>query len=147
MKVLPGATDGAYRLSNDKTSFMSIINPLRFTLHNQKLLVRSWLLVLIPLVFLHCSKGHKQNVDNSAANIINQLVPNQSGDCGTCPPYIDQYDWNGRTIYFYSCIGITCKCAPQLYEMKGDKIPYDTATYGAFNREAKYIRNTWRCRN
>ncbi|MBE7171787.1 MAG: hypothetical protein INR73_14455 [Williamsia sp.] len=109
--------------------------------------IKCWLIILCSCLFFYCSGGKKQKVDKSAPEIIKQLVPKQVDDCTICPSYIAQYTWNNQTIYVYSCGGATCNCAKQLYDGQGNKIPYDAAVYMAFDRESKYVKFIWRCKD
>ena len=85
-------------------------------------------------------------MDPSAPDKIKQLIPKYVKSCGTCPGIIEQYDWNGQTVYGRGNTGLACDSRIQLYDLKGDKIAFDSASYVAFNKEAKYVKTIWKCK-
>ena len=104
------------------------------------------LMISLPLLLYGCFKGKQgteQVVDPSAPDKIKQLVPES---CGACGGIINQVAWNGRTIYTYSCNGPACYCVTLLYDMNGDKIARDSATYAAFFKESIYVKTIWKCK-
>lgn len=102
------------------------------------------------MLLLYCSKGKqgtRQQVDQRAPDKTKQLVPKYVKSCMPCGGIINQAEWNGRTIYTYSCNGPTCDCITVLYDMNGDKIARDSASYTAFFRESTYVKTIWKCKD
>lgn len=98
-------------------------------------------------MLLLCScKAGKQKVDPDAPQKIKQLVPKYTS-CGSCPGYINQYEWRGQIIYAESCGGPACDCITVFYDKNGDGFKMDTASYRTFYQEGKLIKNIWRCKD
>ena len=112
---------------------------------------RLYLLLFVAPLLLCCSKSSKyksgqQDIDPSAPGKIRQVIAKYSG-CGSCPPVIYQYEWNGEIYYGETCGGPACDCVVILYDKNGDRIQLaDAGAYTKFIGESKIVKTVWRCK-
>jgi hypothetical protein len=102
---------------------------------------------IVLLVLSSCSKGkaHNPQKDKSIPVAIRAMIPT-GGNC-TCEPFANEYKWRNQTVYLFSCRGPTCDCVTLYYDENGQKITM-AAGYmpDAFRREARLLREIWRCK-
>jgi hypothetical protein len=95
---------------------------------------------VFSLCFNSCSKE-----DIDAPGAIKELIARSSCD-PSCPSYVDKYLWRNKTIYIYTCSGISCDCAVSFYDQQGEKITMEPGYYFAhFQHEAQLIEHVWNC--
>lgn len=98
-------------------------------------------LLVFGLFLLACSKEQI-----NAPQAIKELIAG-SGDCTSCPSFVDKYLWRNQTVYIYTCSGIACNCMVLYYNEKGEKLLMAQGySFDAFRQEARLTTHVWTCK-
>ncbi len=91
--------------------------------------------------FLSCSK---ENKEKEIPEAIKELIE-ANKNC-ICDPYIDQYLWKEKVIYFLGYKGPACDWFPTFYDDKGERINMEwDYVVNHFAEESKLIKRIWSC--
>jgi hypothetical protein len=92
--------------------------------------------------FLSCSK---ENKEKEIPEAIKDLMEEANKNC-ICDPYIDQYLWKEKIIYFLGYKGPVCDWIPTFYNEKSEQIIME-ANYNLnqFFADSRLIKNIWTC--
>ena len=83
----------------------------------------------------------KKEVETTPKPILD-LIAKQT-NC-TCEPYIDEYRWQSKVVYVFSCKGPACFCGSEFYDAEGNLVGQGLSLHD-FRQGATFKRHVWSC--
>ena len=102
------------------------------------------LYIAVCVFLVSFSSCSKENKEQETPEIVKTIMAGNE-NC-ICEPYIDQYLWEGQTIYYLGYKGPLCNWFPTFYNDKGERINMERDyIVNHFAVESKLIKRLWSC--
>ncbi|QNL51247.1 hypothetical protein H8S90_06630 [Olivibacter sp. SDN3] len=97
--------------------------------------------LLIPILLIVCLSCAKE--ERLAENLPSQVLERMDDPNCTCDPYIDQYQWQNITVYFFGFRGPACNWVPRFVDQHGNELELSREEIDLFYEEAEFQKNVW----